>query len=165
MEDKKNNLLWYLVLIAIILFIAYKVYDTMDNENSTTNNQDVETEYVMHSKKYGVNEYSKLNISDEQMATIYYSEYINLLRSNDVQAYELVDSDYKKYKVKNINEFRTFINSRNIKNGVLDKYQILRKEGYVYYLLNDNKGNTIVFKTNGVMQYTVYLDNETVVIK
>ena len=33
MEDKKNNLLWYLVLIAIILFIAYKVYDTMDNEN------------------------------------------------------------------------------------------------------------------------------------
>ena len=80
MEDKKNNLLWFLVLIIIIIILVFKLYDTMKTEKNDGNNQDVETEYIMHPKKYGVNEYSKLNITDEQMATIYYSEYINLLK-------------------------------------------------------------------------------------
>ena len=54
-------------------------------------------EYIMNPKKYGVNEYSPVNITDEQMATIYLNDFkYNLL--NDVNyAYELLNINIQSF--------------------------------------------------------------------
>lgn len=165
MEDKNNSLLGVLLVIIILLLGGYLVYENFLKKEEVVYEEEYETEYVMHPKKYGVNEYSKLNISNEQMSTIYYNDYMNLVRYDEAKAYALIDSEYKKYKVKNIEQFRTFINSKKIKNSTLKEYKVIPSEGYTYYILKDSNDNDLVFKTKGVMQYTVYLDDETVVIK
>lgn len=165
MEKIKDNLLSVILLIAIIGIIIYMFINQNKQNNNVTSNNDVETEYIMSPKTYGVNEYSKLYVSDAQMAAIYYNEYKNYLNDNLEKAYELVDNEYKKYKTKDFSSFKNYINSKKIKTGELKEYKVENNKEFVYYIVKDNKNNVLVFKTNGILQYTVYLDNETVVIE
>ena len=61
MEKIKDNLLSVILLIAIIGIIIYMFINQNKQNNDVTSNNDVETEYIMSPKTYGVNEY-KLTI-------------------------------------------------------------------------------------------------------
>ena len=84
--------------------------------------------------------------------------------SDPERAYELLDEKYRMKKFGNIENFKEYINNLNYTTYKVDKYYVDDKVNYTIYGVYDKNGNLFIFKTEGVMKYTVYLDDYTVEI-
>lgn len=153
----KNNKKYIIIIVLILIFIA--AFIVIKKLNSTD-----KLEYEDYLRDYKVNEYISTYITDEEMAKIYLKDYVHTMYSNIEEAYELLDDEYKKAKFKNLEDFSNYINNLPYTKYDLSKYSRQVKNGYVIFYVYDNNGNTFIFKTDGVMQYSVYLDNNTVEI-
>ena len=117
----------------------------------------------MNPKTYGVNEYSLVNITDEQMANIYLNNFKSYLFSDINYAYQLLKEEYRNKKFGTVENFINYINKINYSNMTLNKYSIEDRENKIYTLYTkDNK--VYIFKVLSVMEYEVYLDDYTVEI-
>lgn len=115
-----------------------------------------------HLRRYEANEYIPTHVSYEELAKIYLNDYVYNMRYDITKAYELLDSEYKEAKFNSIDDFSLYI--RNLTNGniKMKKYIKYARGKYMIYKVYDENGNLFIFKTNGVMQYSVYLDDDTV---
>ena len=84
--------------------------------------------------------------------------------SNIEKAYNLLDEEYRAKKFQNITNYKNYVNSLTYSKYELDSFYIEEKDGYKIFGVYDTNGNMFIFKTRGVMQYTVYLDDYTVEI-
>ena len=160
----KSNKLIIVIIIVIIGLVAYIIYNNYFKSDKDEYEPHKEYEEIEHvEKKYGVNEYHKLSVDDNQMAIIYFSDYQQYLVKNKNKAYEYVDPEYAEKKCKDISEFNYIVGNK-FKTTNVKRYDIINEGDYKYYIIQDTNDDLIVFKTQGVMNYTVYLDNETVVI-
>ena len=154
----KNPIKYGVIIFAIVLFfiVAYFVISKFIMNDS------LESEEFL--KNYEVNEYIATYVSDEDMAKIYLNDYVNNMFYDVDKAYNLLDEEYKTKKFGNINNYKNYVNSLNYPTFVLTKYYKKDINGYIIFGVYDNNGNFFAFKTKGVMQYTVYLDDSTVEI-
>ena len=121
MENKKSYIwLVVLVIIGLLVFYGIKIYRSKKTLVPTNNY----INYTMNPKTYDVNEYNLVNITDRQLAAIYLNDYRNYLKNNIDQAYELLNEEYRSKKFNNIEEFKTYINTININNMSVEKYNI-----------------------------------------
>ena len=162
--NKSNKLIivMIIVIVGLVAYIIYNNYIKKDNKGPEEYRGYEELEHV--TKTYAINEYHKLSIDDNQMAIIYFTDYQQYLVNNRNKAYEYVDPEYAEIKCRDISEFNFNVGDK-FKTTSVKKYDIINKGDYSYYVIQDTEDNMIVFKTNGVMNYTVYLDDETVVIQ
>lgn len=153
---KNNSIKNIIIVVAIILIFSllYIIIDKVFNDDSSIN---------LYLKNYKVNEYIPIYVSDEQMAEIYLNDYIHKIYFDINGSYELLDAEYRKQKNLTLESYKSYIYSLNLSSN-MKKYYVIDKDGYLYFGVYDSNGNILVFKTNGVMQYTVYLDNYTVEI-
>lgn len=149
------------VLFGIVIIIAIvSIYVIRDYRASKVIYQSKEfEEYEFIPRTYGVNEYTNVNITSEEMAKIYFNNYKIMIARDINSAYLKLDEEYRKEKLSNIDLFKARINKYNIVNAHAKKYDIINKNDYVIYVVYDENDNYYAFKTNGVMQYTVYLDD------
>lgn len=143
----------YIVFIVILLMfllgiIIYVIYDNNINKNAVYSPL---INYEMHDKVYGVNEYSNVIVSSQQMANIYLANYLFILRTDLQRAYSMVDADYIKNNNFDYQSFVNFVSKINFSNTTVDKYSVSED---IYYVV-DKMGNTFIFETDGVMTYTV----------
>lgn len=136
------------ILIYLVLNYFFKKESTIDS----------------YLKNYKVNEYISSYVTDEDMARIYLNDYIHTMYSDVEEAYKLLDEEYKNKRFGSIDSYKTYVNSLNYSTYVMDKYYKKDVDGYIIFGVYDRNGNFFAFKTNGVMQYTVYLDEDTVEI-
>lgn len=156
---KNNSTLRNMVILFIVLalfIILYIVLDKVTNKNSE--------EYTEYLKNYNVNEYIPTYISDEDMARIYLNEFVHIMHYDVEESYNLLDEEYRLKKFSNIELYKTYINSIKYSTYKLDSYYVRNKDGYKIFGVYDTNGNLFIFKTKGVMQYTVYFDDDTVEI-
>lgn len=160
---KKYQKTFILVLFFLVLLSFYFIREFLASREIYTESYLRGEEYIMNPKTYGVNEYSPVNISDEQMATIYLNDFkYNLL--NDINyAYELLNVEYKNKKFDSINSFINYINGLNFNNMIVDKYSVSAGKDFITVYTKDN--NKYIFKVISVMEYEVYLDDYTVEIR
>lgn len=161
---KENKLVVIVLIIGILIasFFGIRYLLTLDDiyiESSIRN-----LDYQMIEKDYGVNEYSKINISENQMAIIYLNDYKNNLLNDIETAYNSLNTDYRNAKFNSLDSFKSYISNINISAISLNKYQIKSKNNYVYYYLYDTNDNLYIFKIISVMEYELYLDDTTVEI-
>lgn len=156
---KNNKEMKNIIIFVIILFVFSGVYLLLDY---IFNNENAEAGEIL--KNYKVNEYIPTYVSDEDMAKIYLNDYIFKMFSNPAEAYELLDKEYKDKKFGNYDNFKKHIYSLNYTSFTMDRYFVKTKKGYNIYGVYDTNGNLFIFRTNGVMQYKVYLDDYTVEI-
>ena len=156
---KRNKILLILGIVIIIAFVVIKLI--IDNNNLSINSNGID-EYDMIYKKYDINEYSVINISDEQLANIYLNNFRYYL-FNDIEfAYNLLDEEYRNIKFGSIDSFREYVNNSKYSDYTIEEYSVATDKRFIeVYILNDKK---IIFKINGVLDYTVYLDDTTVEI-
>ena len=129
--ENKNKYIWLLVLIIIGLLIYHGIRIYQSKKTIVPSDKNID--YIMNPKTYGVNEYNLVNITDRQLAAIYLNDYRNYLKNNIEQAYELLNEEYRSKKFNNIEEFKTYINTININNMSVEKYNI-----------SDDKKNCII---------------------
>jgi hypothetical protein len=125
------------------------------------NNADDEIVYL---KDYDVNEYIPVYVSEEDMAKIYFNDYIYIMYSDINKAYSLLDEEYRDKRFGSVDNYKNYINSLDNLNYTIDSFYIDDSGKNKVYGIYDTNGNIFIFETSGVMQYTVYLDDYTVEI-
>lgn len=149
---------YFIIIVAIISIftIIYLILDKFLNSNNE--------EMVEYLKDYEVNQYIPTYVSDEGMAKIYLNDYIKKTYYDIEGAYELLDEEYRDKKFASLDDFKNYIYSNTNLNYKLQKYYKITKDGYIIFGVYDERDNLFIFKTKGVMQYSVYLDDYTVEI-
>lgn len=155
----KNNPVKNIIIVILILLIFSVLYIVFDKVF-----KDETDEYGEYLKNYEVNEYIPTYISDEEMAEIYLNDYIYVMYYDIESAYNLLDQEYRTKKFGSLDNYKNYVYSLNYSSYVMDSYYIIEEDGYKIFAVYDTNGNLFIFKTQGVMQYTVYLDDDTVEI-
>lgn len=148
-----------LIIGIIILLVFSLTYILLDK---IINKEDDEQNYSL--RNYEINEYIPTYVSDEDMAKIYLNDYIHTMYLNEEKAYNLLDEEYKNKKFGSLDNYKNYVSSLNYSTYEVSKYYKVSKKGYLIFGVYDTNGNFFGFKTNGVMQYKVYLDENTVEI-
>lgn len=157
---KKHNIVILLLSVFILFLSFYLIREFIASRNTYTESYMNGKEYVMNPKKYGVNEYSPTNITDEQMANIYLNDFKHNLYSDINYAYELLNSGYRQLKFGSIENFINYVNGLNYSNMIVDRYSV-DGDLITVYTKDDME---YIFKIISVMEYEVYLDDYTVEI-
>lgn len=153
--DKKTFKIF--IIFGIILLVALLIYFIFFHSSK-------KNEEYTHLKNYKSNEYIPTYVSHGDMAKIYLNDYIYYMRYDQKKAYELLDSDYRTHKFNSFDEYKLYANKMLNLNQKIEKFSKYNKGEYIFYKLYLEKDRIIVFKTKGVMQYRVYLDEDTVEI-
>lgn len=154
-----KNPIKYGIIIAIIILVfvgAYFIISKLTEDNSL--------DYEEFLKNYEVNEYIASYVSDEDMAKIYLNDYIHNMFYNVEKAYNLLDEEYRTKKFGSLDDFKVYVDGLEYSTYVLSRYYKKDTDGYIIFGVYDKNGNFFAFKTKGVLQYTVFLDDYTVEI-
>ena len=154
--DKKKNLIGYIVigilLASVAIFIIY-----MGNKNQR------KFEYPL-AKNYKINEYIPTFLTDNDMSKIYFNDFISTVISNPEESYLLLDEEYRNLKYPTYSSYYNEYASNVTIDKRVKKYYKDSVGKYIIFGVYDESDNLYIFKTNGVMQYSVYLDDYTVEI-
>lgn len=157
MNDKKNIITYIIIGVILVLFAV--AFNYLYNKN----NEDEPTEYYQELKDYKANEYIPTYVSDNDMAKIYLNDFITTAITDPESSYDLLDGEYRNIKYPTYesyyNDFAIDVTYPKIR----DFYK-KNINGYVVFGVYDINDNIYIFKTKGVMQYSVYLDDYTVEI-
>lgn len=155
MKEKINlKILIIVILVIIVGTVLYFWYNIGEKPEGIIDPNEIPTE----PKKYDVNEYINLSISDQNMAVKYLNDYFYIVFQDTEKAYYLLDEDYRTTRFGNLQNFITYVEQNYSTFPRVAKYYV---SGNIYYIY-DESDNLFVFSTKGVMQYKVYLDDETV---
>ena len=155
---KNNNpiKIVFIAIVSIAIFtIIYLVINYFNEKNQDT------IDYI---KNYEINEFIPTYISDEDMARIYLNDFVHTMFYETKYAYSLLDDEYKNKKFGSYENFENYVISLEFSCYNLLKYYKKQKKEYTIFGVYDKNNNLFVFKTKGVMQYSVYLDDYTVEI-
>jgi len=148
-EDKKIIIILIVVTIAFFVFTLVRKQIKL-SEFSIANNSD--------------NSVFKSYLGSKDIVNKYYNDYINIALSNKEEAYRMLDDNYKAKTNMSYSEFQEKM--RELENKEYYKYSIKsyridENEDYILYLVKNEIGDKFAFKVTGIMDYTVYLDFDT----
>ncbi len=155
MKMNKKTLKLILIFVIILAGVGILCFALLHLK------KDKEYNYL---RKYDANEYIPTYVTYEDLAKIYLNDYFYYMRFDQKKAYDLLDKKYKEKKFGSFNEFSNYIKDLRNSNLKMKRYVKYTKNKYVIYKIYDRNGNVFIFKTNGIMQYKVYLDEKTVEI-
>ena len=147
-------------LSLILGEMAEEIFDT----NSLGDTLNIDTETTIEPNDY--NQYEYNNIPTDEYITDMFNEYKTYLISYREEAYSRLDNEYSSKKFANFEEFNEFV-AHKIKSIVIakaDKVRTTQYGNYTQYIINDQYGNSYIFRENAVMDFDVILDVYTVEI-
>ena len=111
-------------------------------------------------EQYEANQVSPVYITEDQMANIYLNDFYSLITTNIDKAYEKLNKEYREKKFGSITSFKNYVNS--LGNVAIKSFATKNSNGYEYFYIYDTNNRLYIFRTKGVMQYEVFLDENTV---
>lgn len=148
----------------------------IDNNNNTFTTEILELEEYQKAKTGRVNEnpntkivktkdnhYEMRSFSSEEIARRYIKDYMLKIKYTPNTAYELLESEYRNKKFRNIEEFRNYIekNSNRFINFIMQKYQCEVQEDSLEYTVLDRYENYYKIIVYDTLNYKIILDNYT----
>lgn len=143
---------------------TYKLTQITENEYNKliTENKSKSDELTISKNKYNL--FKNINVTNEDMARNYLNDYINKALNYPELAYNLLDEEYKNKRFGNLEEYKNNMseNENQMENTTMVKYGVNEKDNYTEYIIVDNFDNYYTIKENGIMDYTILLDNYTI---
>lgn len=177
--NKKENLDIYLVEIALLnnktdaFMVVLNSYNLtfsifpkeyIEKHNYTVDmNGDSILEFEIEDKEY--NKFMYQSVKQEDIVTYYFNDYKYKLFYDMEQAYDVLDSDYKKERFDGkIEQYKNYVNNyqKQLKTIRLEKYLINTYTDGTEYICKDQYENYYIFYATAFMQYTLKLDNYTI---
>lgn len=155
--DTANNL----YCVYPYQYIKDKEYDKLQ-KGKTIN---YTTEII---EKNDNNEFEYITKTDLEMATEYFNNYKELLQYYTDDAYSKLNSEYSKKRFGSKESFKTYLedNKAAIALMSIDKYKVNSYQDYTDYICSDKYNNIYIFRQQGgIMRYSVFLDNYTVMLE
>ena len=146
---------------TFMIFPMKYVVDNGYNNIQEGNEFNTEIENISKNEK---NQFSYTNISQEQLARLYFSNYKELLENNPDELYDKLFPDYATKRFSNKDSFIAYVdkNIRELSGASLTKYLVNKNDTYNEYVVKDQYDNTYVFKEEGIMNYELELDTYTI---
>ena len=109
------------------------------------------------------NSHIKVDVSETNIVSQYFSEYRMKMLENTEKAYELLDTDYKDKKFGTYENFKKYVESNKdkIMYASISKYQVLENDRGKEYVCIDNHGKYYIFNESKVTEYRAILDTYT----
>lgn len=131
---------------------------------------DVSSMKALNVKTINANEYNTFSfkaVSKENIALDYYNQFMDKLKNNVQEAYNLLDNRYKNARFKDFNSFNQYVsdNINTLKNLDVVRYSINDYGNYSEYICIDDLGNNYIFKQTSLNKYTVLLDSYSTTVK
>lgn len=144
-ELKKKDIILLIIITILLVGLLVIIYFTFFQKD-VKKIDIIKNDYNIFESSY---------ITNDMQANNYLNEYYNLLYWDISNAYKLLDNDSD---FNNIDDFKNYISTLDISNSVIKKFRYYEKGGYDYYDIYDINNNNFIFKTNGVMNYTVIIN-------
>lgn len=161
--NKQSSNIYGIVILdgASQTFKILKASET-DYNNAKKHNIDSRyKEYIkIDAKKFNKYKYSIL--TEEEIAKQYFNNYIQKAMYYPQEAYNALDEEYKTKKFPTFSEFQSYLTNFQAKG--LKQYLVKDYPTYKVYICIDDYENYYAFKVTAAMQYSVYLDDYTILI-
>lgn len=158
----KKTIINGLFLIVLFLLITYFI-NNKDIFNKNYNYSEYE-----EIKKYDANKYIPVYIKEKDIVNKYLNDYKNLILNNREKAYELLNENYRNKKFGNYDKFNKYMDtlvSISFYNANIDKYDVIKSNGYKFFDIYDMEGNRFIIKELSINNFEVFLDGYSVEIK
>lgn len=151
---KKQSIIISLVLIVIIGIIYCILYIF---EGPTTVDKDQDITFL---RNYQVNEFVPIYMSDEQMVSVYFNQFLQKMIYQKEEAYNLLDDDFKKNKFPSFDDFAQFVRQKESKLSSLEltSSSVQMNGKKKTYYVSDNDNNFYTFVVEAVMVYKVQFE-------
>ena len=156
--EMDKNVLKSLIISVIIIAITLCVCLFFTNINTKKSEYD-------HLRNYEVNEYIPTYVSTEDLVKIYLNDYLYNMRYAVDKAYESLDLEYRNKRFGSLENYKNYVEQFKTKEISAKRYSRESKKGYSYYKIYDSDDNVYIFKTKGIMQYSIFLDEDTIEIR
>ena len=149
----------FLLIFTFVIVIVYKINnseDLMIDENY---------DFL---EKYDSNQYIPITITNEDIAKTYLNDYKNNMLNDLETAYNSLNKEYREKKFINFDAYREYVkDSINLSIFSMDvnEYNVSNIDGYKFFYIHDKNDNLYIFKEISIMNYEVYLDDNTVELK
>lgn len=113
------------------------------------------------------NEFEYITKTDSEMASEYFDNYKELLKYYTDEAYNKLNSEYSKKRFGSKEKFETYLNDNKTTLALMsiNKYKANSYQNYTDYICSDKYDNIYIFRQQGgIMRYSVFLDNYTVML-
>lgn len=119
---------------------------------------------IEHEKieKNQYNIYKMTPISKNSTAERYFNIFLENLKYDMQKSYELLDTQYKQNKFKNINEYIQYVQNNKLQENAIKSYNVYTYDDYNQYVCIDNQNRYYIFNEKGIMNFTVILDTYTI---
>ena len=160
LKNKKIILVCIVLLLVTILIYLFSI-----NRNNVLNETVEDYTYL---KNYSSNEYVPVYVTEEDMAKKYLNDYKNNMLNDEEVAYNSLNKEYRDKRFGSLNKYKEYVNnsiSISTYSMEVDKYSVSSLSGDKIFNIYDKSGNQYIIREKSIMNYEVYLDEYTVVIK
>ena len=127
------------------------------------NGEPLKSKYINYEIKS--RKFNSINITEETEARYYLSIFNKTFINSAEEAYELLDTDYKEKRFKDLESFKRFVETYNVYAKSSDLYKINKineTEEFIEYDILDNYGRNFIIKANNNHEFSVILDDYTI---
>lgn len=164
MENILKNKKIIFICIGLLL-VTFIIYLFTINDNDILNETIEDYTYL---KNYSSNEYVPVYVTEEDMAKKYLNDYKNNILNDVEEAYNSLNKEYREKRFGSLDKYKEYINdfiTMSTYSMEVDKYSVSSMSGDKVFNIYDKSGNQYIIREKSIMNYEVYLDEYTVVIK
>lgn len=134
------------------------------NNNYTSIEQIQEKEKLEEIEQNNFNKFEFLRLSEEEIYTKYANYFINLLKNNSLEAYNMLDEQYREIRfMDDYNRFLNYVNLMNGNNKLDTEIKEISKYDNGGYIIKTKNDNRYIINASYPMELTVQLDEYTII--
>lgn len=167
MENIKRNKKVIFICILLLLVVLFIYLFTLNKEQRDINSIE-DRENYKYLEKYDSNEYVPVYVTEEDMVKKYLNDYKNNMLSDLNEAYNSLNKEYREKRFGSLDKYKEYINNfitLSTYSMEVDKYSVSSIGGDKVFNIYDKSGNQYIIREKSIMNYEVYLDEYTVIIK
>jgi len=146
----KNKGTIYFLLILILFTFGVLFIDRKNLKSNNYSLKDI--------TKYEVNSVVPVYVSKEEMANKYLIDFLYIASTSPIEAYKLLDDDFKNEKFLTYEDYEKYIKSLVKESKKALEYAVSTKNNKRVYYVKDNVGNEYEFIENSIMDYKVAIN-------
>ena len=159
MKNKKTIIIC--VLLIVLVFVIYIL-------SLNKMGEEYNTEDYKYLKNYGSNEIVPVYVTQEDIVKKYINEYKNNMLYDIEEAYNSLNASYRAKRFSNLEGYKNYVNdimSLSTLSMEVDKYSVTTIGSNKIFNVYDKNGFQYIIKEKSIMNYEIYLDENTVVIE
>ena len=177
-QDAKNSIIWIkkdadndtfsiypYEYLRIKNYLDFKEGDTISVDSKSPIEENAESKYLKAIGNDSSDEDEDEDADTEKCMKGLFERYkFDLLIDNN-HLYEILSEEYKTTKFPELSDFKQYIKDRitDFESDILSEYKVINYNEYVEYRAICNSQRNVVFNVKNMMDYTISLDNYSVV--